>query len=69
MLELCNVISKSGVPVYEICDRVFQATGHAYRPAPNTIYKWLNGQTRRPSNHSLNWVGWALGYSRRWAAN
>lgn len=66
MIELCNIISKSGVSVQEICERVVKATGGAYKPSPKTLNNWLNGQTRRPSNHSMSWAGYALGYSRRW---
>jgi hypothetical protein len=66
MVELCNIISASELSVADICERVGQATKWAYTPAPGTVYNWLNGKTKRPTNHALTWVGWALGYRRSW---
>lgn len=66
MEELCALIHQSEMSVYDICKGVGRATGGAYSVAHGTITNWLNGKTRRPSNHTLTWVGYALGYERKW---
>lgn len=67
MEELCDLIDKSGMDVMQICREVSKATGGAYNVANSTIYNWLNGVTRRPSNYTMTWVGFALGYERKWS--
>ena len=66
MIELCNIIHQSEMSVPDIQAAVYKATGGAFTIGNNTIYHWLNGKTKRPSNHTLTWVGYALGYTREW---
>ena len=66
MIELCGLITESEMPVGAICGAVSKATGGAYAVAHSTIDNWLNGKTRRPQNLTMTWVGYALGYERRW---
>lgn len=66
MVELCNIIHQSEMSVPEICQKVASVTKGVYRVGQGTVYNWLNGKTRRPQNQTLNWVGFALGYERKW---
>ena len=66
MVELCHIIDQSSMTVPTICGEVSKATGGAYRISTTTVYNWLNGTTRRPQNLTMNWVGYALGYTRAW---
>jgi hypothetical protein len=66
MIELCDLIDKSGMSVSQIIQTVVKATGGAYRVGRSTIDNWLNGKTRRPQNMTLSWVAYAIGYERRW---
>lgn len=66
MVELCNIIYASELPIHQICNAVSKATAGSYRVSESTIANWLNGKTRRPQNLTLSWVGYALGYRREW---
>jgi len=66
MEELCDIIDKSGLSIGDIIDRVLDASNNQVRISYTTIDNWLSGKTRRPSNHCLTWVGYALGYERKW---
>lgn len=68
MEELCDLIHKSGFTVARIVAEVNKATAGAYNISPSTINNWLSGKTRRPQNLTMSWVGFAIGYERRWAA-
>lgn len=66
MEELCDLIDKSGLTAHQITQEVSKASHGLYHVGWGTINNWLNGKTRRPSNHTLTWVGYALGYERKW---
>lgn len=66
MEELCSLIDASNMSVEAIVRKVAIATGGAYRVGGSTIYNWLNGKTKRPQSYTMNWVGYALGYERKW---
>lgn len=66
MVELCDIIYNSELDVKEIVELVSKATGGAYSVGKSTIYNWLNGKTKRPQSFGMNWVGFALGYERKW---
>ena len=66
MEELCDLIDKSGMSVGDIVKQTHKATNGVYAVSPGTINNWLSGQTRRPQNLTLTWVGYALGYQRKW---
>jgi len=66
MVELCDIIHQSEMDVMDICRKVYSASHGACSIGNSTIYNWLNGKTRRPQNLTLNWVGFALGYERKW---
>ena len=66
MEELCSLIHASEMDVKAIVSAVSRATGGAYTVSNSTIYNWLNGQTKRPQSFTMNWVGYALGYERKW---
>ena len=66
MAELCHLIDDSELSIAEICERVAQATKGQYKISASTISNWMSGKTRRPQNYTLTWVGYALGYTRRW---
>ena len=66
MIELCDLIHQSEMSVYAIANKVSQTTGGAYRVSDTTIDNWLNGKTRRPQSYTMDWVGFALGYERKW---
>ena len=68
MIELCDIIDKSGLSVEAICGVVSKATGGAYSVSSSTIYNWLNGKTKRPQNYTMTWVGYAVGVRRSWVA-
>lgn len=66
MEQLCSLIHASELSIEDIVKVVVGATGGAYRVSPTTIYNWLNGKTKRPQSFTMNWVGYALGYERKW---
>lgn len=66
MTELCALIHDSELSIYDICKEVNRVSGGAYNIAHGTIDNWLKGKTRRPTNYTLTWVGYALGYERKW---
>lgn len=63
---ICDHIVRSGSSPAEIADTIEAMTDGAVRISYMTIWKWLEGRTRRPHNHSLVWVGKALGLEREW---
>lgn len=64
--ELCDLIDKSGLDVLDICRAVVRSSKGSASIANSTIYNWLNGKTKRPQSYGMNWVGFALGYERKW---
>lgn len=66
MVELCNLITDSGMSIPDIVEAVAKATSGTYKVSATTIANWQNGTTRRPQNYTLNWVAHALGYERKW---
>lgn len=66
MEELCDLIDKSGLSTRQIAETVYKATHGSYTIGHGTVERWLNGKTRRPSNFTMTWVGYALGYQRKW---
>jgi|SRR5215467_7925891 len=66
MIELCDLIYASELSVYEICNAVSKATSGAYRVSDSCVGNWLNGKTKRPQSYTMDWVGFALGYERKW---
>lgn len=66
MIELCDIIYNSELDVKDIVQLVSKASGGAYSVGKSTIYNWLNGTTKRPQSFGMNWVGFALGYERKW---
>jgi hypothetical protein len=66
MEELCSLIHESELSVADITKEVSEATGGAYNVGHSTIQNWLSGKTRRPHNYTMTWVGFALGYERKW---
>lgn len=66
MIELCDIIDKLGMSNGDIIDKVLDASGGSVAMSWQTIENWRNGKTRKPSNFTLKWVGYALGYERSW---
>lgn len=66
MEELCDLISKSEMSVQAIVKAVAKETKGHYSVSHGTISNWLSGKTRRPQNFTMMWVGFALGYERKW---
>jgi hypothetical protein len=66
MEELCDLIHKSGLTVSQIVEETYKATHGVYAVSPGTISHWLAGKTVRPQNFTMTWVGFALGYQRKW---
>jgi hypothetical protein len=66
MVELCSLIDASELTISDIQSAVVRATGGAYSIGSSTIYNWLNGKTKRPQSFTMGWVGFALGYERKW---
>jgi hypothetical protein len=66
MVWLCNIISKSELSVYEICEATARVSKGMAKVSRTTIGKWLDGTTKRPQNYTLSWVSFALGYERNW---
>jgi len=63
---ICDHIIASGLSPSEIVDDIEQMTDGRVRINFMTIFKWLEGKTKRPQNRNLTWVGRALGLERRW---
>lgn len=66
LVFICDLIVKSGASPSEIVDNIEEMTNGAVRISYLTIFKWLEGKVKRPHNHSLVWVGRALGLEREW---
>jgi hypothetical protein len=66
MEELCDLIDKSGMSIPQIVEETYKATKGVYAVSPSTIANWLGGKTIRPQNFTMTWVGFALGYQRKW---
>lgn len=66
MEELCSIIHESELSTGDIIEKVLDASNNTVRLGHSTIENWLSGKTRRPQNFTLHWVGYALGYERRW---
>lgn len=63
---LCNEITKSGKSIGDIIDDVLDASNNQVAISYSCIANWMNGKTRRPQNHTLTWVSYALGFERKW---
>lgn len=63
---VCNAITRSGLDIGELIERVLDASGGSVTISYGCIERWLSGKTRRPQNHTLTWVARALGYERHW---
>lgn len=63
--EITNIITKSGLNVGDILERVLDVSDNSVHISYSTINNWLNGKTRRPQNFTVTWVARALGYERR----
>lgn len=61
---LREIIHDSGLSVPEIVTKVYERSGHFWMPHYTTIEKILNGKTQRPSNLTVTWIAYALGYER-----
>lgn len=66
MEELCDLISKSGLSIGDILERVLDKSNGSVHISYATISNWLGGKTRRPQNFTMYWVGYALGFERKW---
>jgi hypothetical protein len=67
MIELCQLITDSGKNVATICLAVRSDSKGVCNISPTTVSNWLSGKTRRPQNWTMNWVGFSLGFERKWA--
>jgi|SRR5215471_500716 len=63
---ICEHIIASGLSPSQIEDDIESLSNGRARVSYKTIFKWLEGTTKRPHNHSLIWVGRALGLERHW---
>jgi hypothetical protein len=63
---ICDLIIRQGLSPSEIVDDVERISDGAVRISYTTVFRWLEGKTRRPQNRSLTWVGRALGVERQW---
>lgn len=63
---ICNHILDNGLSPSEIVDIVEEVSNGRVRIHYMTIFNWLEGKTKRPHNHTLTWVGRALGLERTW---
>lgn len=64
--EICHMIDSQGLLPGDVVKRVYDITNGVVNLHYKTIEKWLNGKTKKPLNYTLNWVGIALGFERRW---
>lgn len=63
---ICHHIIQSGLSPSEISDDIERLSNGQVRVSYLTIFKWLEGKVKRPHNHSLTWVGRAIGLERDW---
>lgn len=63
---ICEHILKSGLSPAEIVDDIERLSDGRVTMNYMTLWKWLEGKVRRPRNHSIVWVGRALGMEREW---
>lgn len=63
---ICDHIIRGGLSPSEIVDTIEELSNGRVRMSYLTIFKWLEGRVKRPHNHSLIWVGRALGLEREW---
>ena len=66
MVELCDLIHQSELSTHAIAEKVSRTTAGAYRVSDTTISNWLSGKTRRPQSYTMDWVGFVLGFERKW---
>lgn len=59
-------IKRRRLSINEILELVLDVTDNKVYLSYSTIKNWLDGQTRRPQNHTLKHVALALGFSRDW---
>lgn len=68
LVFICDHIVRSGLSPSEIVDDIERISNGRVKMNYLTIFKWLEGKVKRPHNHSIDWVGRALGLERRWHA-
>lgn len=61
---IVNEITRSGLSISDLIERVLDVSSDSVWIGHSTIARWLDGTTRRPQNHTLTWVARALGYER-----
>jgi len=66
MVELCALITGSGKSLEQIREIISKASGGVYTISVSTMSNWMSGKTKRPSNYTMTWVGYALGVRRTW---
>lgn len=66
MVELIDLIVRSGMTIGDIQERILDISNDQVRISYSTISNWLEGKTKKPQNFTLNWVGAAVGYTRKW---
>jgi hypothetical protein len=64
--EVTNLIEKSGLSTNAISELTAKVSHNTVKVSPGTMDRWLNGKTFKPQNYTVSWVGYALGYERRW---
>lgn len=62
--DIRGMITESGMTAGQVCNSVYQASDHKVNPHYQTIERWMDGKTKRPSNFLIDWVAFALGYHR-----
>jgi hypothetical protein len=67
MIELCQLITDSGQDIATIVATVHKDSNGLCNISLTTVANWLSGKTKRPQNFTMNWVGYALGFERKWA--
>jgi IS30 family transposase len=63
LTAICDLVLQSGLTSYQIVAHVRELHGTV---GHSTIDRWLEGKVRRPQNLTISWVGFALGYERKW---
>jgi len=63
---ICEHILKSGLSPAEIVDDIERLSDGQVRMNYLTLWRWLEGKVKHPRNHSIVWVGRALGMEREW---
>lgn len=64
LIELCTIITRSGLDIGDILERILDVSKNSVHISYSTIANWQSGKTRRPQNWTMDWVAYALGYER-----